>query len=134
MIRRHVHVRRPASAAELSPMRRTLCNRLAAAGVPFEDIDVIALSVSEAATNAIEHAYGPPGGDGPDGAWFEVDADVEPEAVEIVVRDAGHWRPKRSEDGGRGLALIGRLMDDFELRRRVDGTEVWMRRTVRGKD
>ena len=85
---------------------------------------MIAVAVSEAATNAIEHAYGPTEG------WFEVDADVRTDAVEVTVRDGGRWRPKARGGGGRGLALIGRLMDEFELRRTPTGTEVWMRRVL----
>jgi anti-anti-sigma factor len=135
MTHRHVHVRRPATPAELAAMRHILIERLTAAGVPDDDVTIIALSVSEAATNAIEHAYRRVDGlPRPRDGWFEIDADIESESVEVVVRDAGRWRPKEDPHGGRGLSLIGRLMDDFELRRRPFGTEVWMRRSFRGKD
>ncbi|HVJ97985.1 MAG TPA: SpoIIE family protein phosphatase [Acidimicrobiia bacterium] len=124
----HLRLRRPARAAELAAMRRILASWLETAGVPDEDIGVICVATSEAATNAIEHAYGPKEG------WFEVEATVEADdAVTVIVRDAGRWRPKARGGGGRGLTLIGRLMDEFELVRRPAGTEVWMRRAPRGK-
>jgi anti-sigma regulatory factor (Ser/Thr protein kinase) len=120
----HVKIRRPARPSELASVRRVLRARLEAAGVCSEEIGVIAVAVSEAATNAVEHAYGPTEG------WFEVEADVGRDTIEITVRDAGRWRPKARGGGGRGLALIGRLMDEFELRRTPTGTEVWMRRVL----
>jgi anti-sigma regulatory factor (Ser/Thr protein kinase) len=124
----HLRLRRPARAAELAAMRRILSSWLETAGVPEEDIGVICVATSEAATNAIEHAYGAKEG------WFEVEAAVEADdAVTVIVRDAGRWRPKARGGGGRGLTLIGRLMDEFELVRRPAGTEVWMRRAPRGK-
>lgn len=126
--RGHVRIRRPARAAELSSMRRVLRARLQSAGVPPEDIGIIAVAVTEAATNSIEHAYGLVDG------WFEVDAEVKAAEVEVIVRDAGRWRPKAPGGGGRGLALIGRLMDEFEVRRSTAGTEVWMRRGIGGKE
>ena len=126
---RHLRMRRPARADELAPVRRVLAAWLETAGVDPEDIGSIVVAVSEAATNAIEHAYGPAEG------WFEVEADVEEgPLVTVVVRDAGRWRPKARGGGGRGLTLIGRLVDDFELRRQPGGTEIWMRRGPRGKN
>jgi PAS domain S-box-containing protein len=119
-----VTIRRPARASELASVRRVLRARLEAAGLRSEQVGVIAVAVSEAATNAIEHAYGPMEG------WFEVEADVGSDAVEVTVRDGGRWRSKARGGGGRGLALIGRLMDEFELRRTPTGTEVWMRRVL----
>jgi PAS domain S-box-containing protein len=126
--RGHMRVRRPARAAELAPVRRILSSWLESAGITAEDIGSIAVATSEAATNAIEHAYGPAEG------WFEVEADVDDaHVVTLTVRDAGRWRPKARGGGGRGLLLIGRLMDEFEVRRRPAGTEVWMRRAPRGE-
>jgi anti-sigma regulatory factor (Ser/Thr protein kinase) len=124
----HLRLRRPARAAELAAMRRILASWLDTAGVPDDEIGLICVATSEAATNAIEHAYGAKEG------WFEVEATVEADdAVTVIVRDAGRWRPKARGGGGRGLSLIGRLMDEFELVRRPAGTEVWMRRASRGK-
>lgn len=125
----HLRVRRPAHAAELSAVRRIVSAWLESAGFGAEEIGSIAVAVTEASTNAIEHAYGPAEG------WFEVEGEIlEDGSVGLTVRDGGRWRPKARGGGGRGLALIGRLMDEFEVRRREVGTEIWMRRAPRGKE
>jgi anti-sigma regulatory factor (Ser/Thr protein kinase) len=80
--------------------------------------------VSEAAGNAIEHAYGP--GD----ATFEVEAALENGAVVAAVRDFGHWRDRRGEQGGRGLRIIQGLMDDVDVSTEPGGTVVRMRRRL----
>jgi len=121
-----VRIRRPARPAELGPVRRLITAWLEAAGVAGEEVGAAAVAVTEAATNAIEHAYGP--GEG----WFEVEADIRDGVLHLAVRDEGRWRPKARGGGGRGLTLISRLMDEFEVRRRRDGTEVWMRRMLHG--
>jgi serine/threonine-protein kinase RsbW len=127
--RGHFRVRRPARAAELAPVRRMLSAWLESGGFGNEEIGSIAVATTEAATNAIEHAYGPTEG------WFEVEARIDEQGtVQITVRDGGRWRPKSRGDGGRGLTLIGRLMDDFEVRRRPNGTEIWMQRQPRGEE
>jgi PAS domain S-box-containing protein len=126
--RDHMRVRRPAQSAELAPMRRILSGWLESAGLGNEEIGMIAVAATEAATNAIEHAYGPHDG------WFEIEAQLDDDGgVEITVRDSGRWRPMARGGGGRGLALIGQLMDEFEVRRRTVGTEIWMRRARRGE-
>jgi anti-sigma regulatory factor (Ser/Thr protein kinase) len=120
--------RRPARASELGTMRRVMSAWLEAAGVPRDDIMLISVAVSEAATNSIEHAYGKQEG------WVEIEATRSESHVTVVVRDGGRWRPKAIGGGGRGLGLIGRLMDEFELRRSAEGTEVWMRRATMGRN
>jgi GAF domain-containing protein/anti-sigma regulatory factor (Ser/Thr protein kinase) len=117
--------RRPARATELSTMRRVMSAWLETAGVARDDITLIAVAVSEAATNSIEHAYGKREG------WLEIEARRDADDVVIAVRDGGRWRPKAQSGGGRGLGLIGRLMDEFELRRTDQGTEVMMRKNAR---
>jgi anti-sigma regulatory factor (Ser/Thr protein kinase) len=120
--------RRPARASELTTMRRVLAAWLENVGVPRDDITLLSVAVSEAATNSIEHAYGKREG------WVEIEARRGDTDVQVAVRDGGRWRPKARGGGGRGLGLIGRLMDEFELRRTEQGTEVWMRRTIRGRN
>ena len=112
----------------LVELRRTLERWLSEAGADeLERYDVV-VACSEAATNAIEHAYGP--GD----ARFEVECDLEPQErlVTIVVRDRGHWRSARGRDRGRGLQLVEGLMDHVEVVRSDSGTEVRMSRRLAG--
>lgn len=85
------------------------------------DLDRQALlhAVSEVVANAVQHAYpGPaPGNDvavegclGDDGL------------VRITVRDHGRWAERPPDDGGRGLALAGGLVDRMAVRSRAGTT------------
>jgi anti-sigma regulatory factor (Ser/Thr protein kinase) len=122
-----IRLRRPARASELGSMRRLLGDWLRASGVQSDEAAVVTVAVSEAATNAIEHAYGAEDG------WFELDAEIEAGTLTVVVRDGGKWRPKARGGRGRGLDLIARLMDEFQVRPGDLGTEVWMRRAITGE-
>jgi anti-anti-sigma regulatory factor len=94
--------------------------------------------VSEAITNAIEHAY-PPGGAGP--VWLV--AIVLPDGfLEVNVADRGRWQePGTADDGrGHGLLVIGQLTDEMEVRhpprsaaepRGARGTTVTIRHRLR---
>ena len=124
----HLKVDWPAEPTCLVELRRTLERWLTEAGADeFERYDVV-VACSEAATNAIEHAYGP--GD----ARFEVECDLEAQqrVVTLVVRDRGHWRSARGRDRGRGLQLVEGLMDSVEVVRSDNGTEVRMSRRLNG--
>jgi len=130
-----IRVRFPAQASQLAVVRRVLTAWLEAAGTAPDDIAPTVLAVSEAASNSIEHAYGPSEG------WFELDASLAPvEAgrsgprLTVTVRDGGRWQSKPPGAGGRGMGLMARLMDEFETRRSDRGTEVWMSRTLAGKE
>jgi len=87
----------------------------------------IALAVHEAAANVVEHAYR----DGP--GELVVRARADDGRVTVVVEDEGEWRaPSRTDQGGRGLALMHGLMDDVEITAVEDGTgtRVTLRREV----
>ena len=114
----------PAEPEALGALRRRLARFLHAAGASEQESFEITLTVSEAAGNAIEHAYGP--GD----ATFEIEAALEDGAVVAAVRDFGHWRDRRSEQGGRGLRIIQGLMDEVDVATEPGGTVVRMRRRL----
>lgn len=78
----------------------------------------------EACNNVVEHAYGAAGG------TLRVDVALVDGAVEITVSDQGTWRPEADRGGGWGLDLARALMESVEVRRREDGTEVAMRRSL----
>jgi anti-sigma regulatory factor (Ser/Thr protein kinase) len=95
-------------------------------------VEVIALAVSEAVTNAVLHAYRY------DGKRGEVVLEVEPaagsDALLVRVRDAGcGMSPRPDSPGlGMGLPLIGRLADDVRvISPPGGGTEVAMRFPLR---
>jgi signal transduction histidine kinase/serine phosphatase RsbU (regulator of sigma subunit) len=110
--------------ASLAPLRRALGRWLDANDVEPQVAYDIVLAVNESATNAIEHAYGP------GHAKFEFEAVREGDAVEVVVRDRGHWRPARGEHRGRGLSVMRATMDDVDVDRGTAGSEVRLRRVV----
>ena len=98
----------------------------AAAGVPAETGERVALAVSEAVTNAVVHAYVDADERGP----IELEGRVEDLELVICVRDSGRGMGPRTDSPGLGLGLplIGRVADRFELAS-LDGrgTEVCMR-------
>jgi GAF domain-containing protein/anti-sigma regulatory factor (Ser/Thr protein kinase) len=115
----------PAEPPVLSSLRRTLRGWLEGLGASEHETYDVLVAVTEAAANAVEHAYGP--GD----ATFEVEAGVDAEdEVWLVVRDQGRWRPPRGHNRGRGTLLMQELMDHFEVTTGEDGTEVRMRRRL----
>jgi GAF domain-containing protein/anti-sigma regulatory factor (Ser/Thr protein kinase) len=120
-----IALRLPADPPVLSSLRRTLRGWLGTLGATeLEAYDVL-VAVTEAAANAVEHAYGP--GD----ASFDVEASVNEEAeVCVIVRDQGRWRPPRGHNRGRGTLLMQELMDHFEVTTGEAGTEVRMRRRL----
>ena len=116
----HLEGRWPADPTSLVQLRRTLERWLVEGGADRSEVYEIVVAASEAATNAIEHAYGP--GE----AHFEVRCDLNPDdsVVTIVVRDRGQWRSPRGRDRGRGLQLVKGLMDEAEVLTTASGTEV----------
>src|SRR3954451_11137091 len=120
-----VALRLPAEPHVLTSLRRTLRQWLEGLGAEeLETYDVL-VAVTEAAANAIEHAYGP------FDAAFDVEAEASDEGeVIVVVRDKGRWRPPRGHNRGRGTLLMQELMDHFEVSTSEEGTVVRMRRRV----
>ncbi len=107
-----------ASASVLAGLRRTLGRWLASQGVGNEDAFGITLATSEAAGNAIEHAYGARE------ATFTVGCTRDDTGVQIVVRDSGSWREARPYGRGRGLGIMRALVDAVEVDRGAQGTTV----------
>jgi anti-sigma regulatory factor (Ser/Thr protein kinase) len=120
-----LRLRIPATARHLSGMRRAIQDWLTRAGASGVESHEIAVAVNEAAANAIEHAYGLSDEE------FVLEADQRGDAVELVVRDSGRWRTRRSPgDRGRGLALARALMDSVDVEPGPEGTVVRLRRRL----
>ena len=112
----------PSRPAVLKTMRAVLRRWLVEVGASEQEVFEILVAAGEACTNAIQHA-------GPGTRTFEFEAERNGE-VRIVVRDTGKWRRARPTVGGRGLRVIEQFMDQTELVRRLDGTEIHMRRSL----
>jgi anti-sigma regulatory factor (Ser/Thr protein kinase) len=112
----------PARATSLVHIRRAVGRWLDDIGVPPVTAMEIVTAVSEASTNAIEHAYGPAGG------TVSIAADFRDDVVEMRVRDTGGWRGSSRGGRGNGLRLIRGLMDEVILESADGGTAVRMRR------
>ena len=117
-------MRLPADPRVLAGVRRILRRWLRNRGAGDQDTARITLSVNEACTNAIEHAYSPAP------AEFELRASAKDRDVTIVVSDAGRWRSPRGPDRGRGLPMIDAAMDGVEINPGVIGTEIVMRKRL----
>lgn len=114
----------PASPTALAPMRRALKHWLAETAATPEEAFGMLVAASEAAANAVEHAYGP--GD----ARVEVEAEVGDREVAITVRDFGRWRSPRGEHRGRGAEMMQGLTDTVDFARTAEGTSVTLRRRL----
>jgi GAF domain-containing protein/anti-sigma regulatory factor (Ser/Thr protein kinase) len=119
-------MRFPADPNALAQVRRVLRRWVRQFGAGREDVGALTLACGEACANAIEHAYSP----GP--ASFELTACAKDGVVTLAVRDRGQWREPKRTDRGRGLTIIEASMDEVEIRPTGDGTEVLMRRRLRG--
>ena len=108
----------PACPDVLGGLRNTLGRWLRAAGANENELFDVTLSASEAATNAIEHAYGARE------ATFTVRCEHDGPDVTVTVRDLGRWRTTRSRGGGRGLGIMRSLVDSVEIDSDEAGTVV----------
>ncbi len=117
-------LRHPAVPGVLHRMRDEVEAWAHDCGFRRELIDDLQLSVNEAVSNAVEHAYPPdPRGD----VVVEL-ARTGDGAVAARVRDFGQWRPPAADQGyrGRGLGMIRTLAQDVTIER-DNGTEVAFR-------
>ena len=119
-------LRLPADRTVLAQVRRILRRWIHQFGASREDVGAVTLACGEACANAIEHAYGL------GAALFELEARAADGVVTIIVRDHGQWREQRGKDRGRGITIIEASMDEVEIRPTEHGTEVVMRRRLRG--
>jgi serine phosphatase RsbU (regulator of sigma subunit)/anti-sigma regulatory factor (Ser/Thr protein kinase) len=111
----------PARPNVLAGLRNTLGRWLRAAGANENEAFDVALSASEAATNAIEHAYGALE------ATFTVRCDRDGQQVTVTVGDSGRWRTARAHRaGGRGLEIMRSLVDSVTVDSGDKGTVVTM--------
>ena len=121
-----------ADLSGLSAVRADLGRWLHDRGADDDARRDLVLATSEAVANAAEHGSGRRTTE-----RVRVRARVDPRAegagdVVVSVHDHGRWRtPTASDERGRGLMIIGALVDDV-LVDAGDGTTVVLRRRMRG--
>jgi serine phosphatase RsbU (regulator of sigma subunit)/anti-sigma regulatory factor (Ser/Thr protein kinase) len=115
-----------ADPAALAGLRRLIGRWLGAQGIGESDVFAITLAVSEAAANAIEHAYG-----GRE-ATFALRCTYDRAGGEVVVKvtDTGRWRESHPYGRGRGLVIMRSLVDDVSLDRGESGTTVTLSKRI----
>ena len=118
----------PCRPSTLAPLRRTLRHWLSRVRPSRYELQDILVAVSEAATNAIEHAYGPVE------ARYRVEGRLAEDRVSVTVTDSGRWRERRGHDRGRGTAVMRGLMDGFEVHHSEAGTVVQLERRLGSRD
>jgi anti-sigma regulatory factor (Ser/Thr protein kinase) len=114
----------PCRPSSLAPLRRMLRHWLSAVPVSRDALQDILVAVSEAATNAIEHAYGPIE------ASYLVEGWLSGGRVIVTVTDSGRWRERRGAERGRGTHLMRELTDRFERYPSPAGTVVRLERKL----
>ena len=114
----------PATPGSVAEVRRGIRTFAAANGAQHDALAAIVLAVSEAAANAVVHAYRAKGP-----GLVRVDADIEDGTIEIVVADDGGGFTDEPAPGlGFGLGFMSQGALAFEVRDRpAGGIEVWMR-------
>jgi serine phosphatase RsbU (regulator of sigma subunit)/anti-sigma regulatory factor (Ser/Thr protein kinase) len=114
----------PCRLSTLAPLRRLLRHWLSGVRASSGEVQDILVAVSEAATNAIEHAHGPIE------ASYRVEGWLLGDRVTVTVTDSGSWRERRGVERGRGTQLMRELMDGFELHTSGAGTVVELERRL----
>lgn len=114
----------PCRPSTLAPLRRMLRHWLSGVRASPGELQDILVAVSEAATNAIEHAYGPIE------ASYRVEGWRSGDRVIVTVTDSGSWRERRAVERGRGTHLMRELMDGFEVYPSGAGTVVKLERRL----
>jgi serine phosphatase RsbU (regulator of sigma subunit)/anti-sigma regulatory factor (Ser/Thr protein kinase) len=110
-----------ASPEAVPDLRHTLGRWLRAVGADDDERFDLTVAVAEAASNAIEHAYGPV-----DTAIFVVTCAMNEDIVEVTVEDTGSWRLPRGVGRGNGQRLMAALTDDLRIEPTATGTAVTM--------
>lgn len=114
----------PPTPASVAAFRSAFTTWLDEAGIGGSDALDLTLAVSEACSNAVEHA-------GETSAEVVLIAELRADDAMLAVRDGGRWRPPSLRpERGRGFLILRQVMDSIDVRRRPGGTEIRMHRRV----
>jgi anti-sigma regulatory factor (Ser/Thr protein kinase)/putative methionine-R-sulfoxide reductase with GAF domain len=114
----------PALPWSLRDIRVAVRRWLSAVGAASGTVADLLVAIGEAATNAVEHAYGPGGG------TVAVHLELQAPDVVATVRDTGRWRPPRGENRGWGTLFMQGLSDEVRIDHGPTGTDVVIRRSL----
>ena len=121
----------PAGTESISEVRRLIVAEARVLPFSEEDLDDIALAISEAFTNLVQHSSG---------YRIRGACEVRPDQLEVRFEvERGMSRvidrrqfPPDTAIGGRGIPLLNLLFPNIELRERADGaTELRLVKTVK---
>lgn len=114
----------PAVASSVPPLRHACIRAARALGADERMVTRIALAVSEAATNAVLHAF-------PDApGTVRIGVRHAGDAIDVIVTDDGIGLTPRADSPGLGLGLglIAEVSDDLRIRTPPQGgTEIRLR-------
>ncbi|WP_200212866.1 ATP-binding protein [Micromonospora coerulea] len=112
-----------AEPTDLKAVRAFVCSRALARGLPTHRVELLALAVSELATNTLQHCTG--------GGWVRLWAETGRLVCEVVdqgpVRALGRSMPAADAVRGRGLAIVERICDEVSVSGGPSGTVVRIR-------
>lgn len=125
-------IRIAADPAELATLRAQVRDWLESNHVPNERQDDVVLAISEAASNAIEHAYGDQHVQQERPAEVIANLALTSHTLSVEVQDHGRWVAMNSNpDRDRGISIMQALADEYRLETSAAGTTVNMRFDVR---
>jgi len=115
----------PATPAGAGVLRGEMQAIALQCGLSPERAKDVKLAVSEAVTNAVQHAYRDRE---PGYGYVWGIAHIEEERLRIVIADSGIGMTPRTDSPGLGLGLplISQLADSIQVRTAEDGTEIHM--------
>jgi len=114
-----------AVAPQLLEVRAAARRWLEAVDVPADLALDVLIALSEAATNAVLHAY-PPGSPG----RIRVRGRRQGPEIELAVEDDGTWQDRSPHHDGRGLAIIDAISATAQVVRGASGSRVVFRCAV----
>ena len=110
----------PGTPPGVGELRRAVAEVARRAGMPDAAVDAVRLAASEAASNAVIHAYREHTGD------LRLRARVKEGELQLVIADEGAGLAPRTDSPGLGLGLpiMAHVSKRFEVVSGPDGTEI----------
>jgi serine/threonine-protein kinase RsbW len=110
----------PGTPPGVGELRRAVADIARRAGLPDEEVDAARLAASEAASNAVVHAYRDRRGD------LRLRAEVVDDELHLIIADDGDGVAPRTDSPGLGLGLpiMAHVSERFEIVSGPEGTEI----------